>query len=264
MTRWYCTLDAIKDELGDTGTANDARLRRYIASASRAIEDMTGRTFVPVTDTKRFDAPDNDWLFLSYEDLSSLIALEDGTGAIPVEYCRLYPLNMTPKHTVMVDAGAFGRGFEYDDPLGAIAVTGRWGYCEDVTPTGLVLSADVANTTATAIVLSGAGCEVGWTLLVDTEAMFVLAVSGNVATVERGANGTTAATHKTGAVVSRYVVPADIEQACLEMAIATNNTRTSGGIRQESIGEYSVSYGASAAIPPTAQATLRRYRRASV
>ena len=59
MTRWYCTLDALKSELDDTTTTNDARYRRYIANASRAIEDMTGRTFVPVTATKYFDVPVN-------------------------------------------------------------------------------------------------------------------------------------------------------------------------------------------------------------
>ncbi len=267
MTRWYCTLDALKSELGDTGTANDARYRRYIANASRAIEDVTGRTFVPVTATKYFDAPTRcpDRLFLEYDDLLSITTLEDQTGAITSGYYWLYPLNMTPRHSIVLNTTDLGRAFEYDDdPEKAITVTGRWGYCEDTVATGLTLGAAIASTTATGIVLSGAGCEVGWTLLVDTEAMFVTNVIGNVATVERGVNGTIAATHLIAAAVSRYVVPVDIEQACIDMALHTNNVRLAGGIREEAIGEYRVSYGTSAAVPAGAQAALRRYQRIGV
>jgi hypothetical protein len=263
MTRWYCTLNALKDELGETGTANDARLRRYIGNASNAIEAATGRTFVPVTATKYFDVPDtNDRLFLAYEDLLSLTTLSDDTGTITSTYYWLYPLNLYPKHSIVLNVTDLGRAFEYnDDPNKVITIVGRWGYCEDTVATGLTLGAAIASTTATSIVLSGAGCEIGWTLLVNTEAMFVSNVTGNVATVERGANGTTAATHLISAAVSRYVIPSDIEQACLEMALHTNNTRAAGGIRQETIGEYSVSYGTSAAIPATASAVMRRYQR---
>jgi hypothetical protein len=197
-----------------------------------------------------------------YDDLLSIATLQDQTGTIASNCYWLYPLNMTPRHSIVLNTTDLGRAFEYDDdPEKAITITGQWGYCNDTAATGLTLAAAIASTTATAIVLSNAGCETGWTLLVDSEAMFVSAVSGNVATVERGANGTTAATHLVAAAVSRYVVPADIEQACLEMALHSNNTRASGGIRQESIGEYSVTYGTSAAMPASAQAALRRYRR---
>jgi hypothetical protein len=264
MTRWYCTLDALKSELDDTTTTNDARYRRYIANASRAIEDMTGRTFVPVTATKYFDVPVNcpDRLLLDYEDLLSITTLTDQTGAITSGYYWLYPLNMTPKHSIVLDTTTLGRAFEYDDdPEKAITIAGQWGFCNDTVSTGLTLGAAIVSTSATSITLSGTTCEAGWTLLIDSEALFVSAVSSNVATVERGANGTTAATHLIAAAVNRYVVPADIEQACLEMAMHSNNTRASGGIRQESIGEYSVTYGTSAAMPAGAQATLRRYRR---
>ena len=263
MTRWYCTLDAIKDELGETGTANDKRLRRYIDAASRAIEDATERTFVPVTATKYFDVPDNpDRLYLEHEDLLALTTLTDQTGTITSGYYWLYPLNMYPKHTIVLDIDTLGRYFEYDDePNKAITVTGRWGYSETTVATGLTLGAAIVSTSATGIVLSGAGCEVGWTLLIDTEAMFVTNVIGNVATVERGANGTTAATHLISVAVSRYVVPADVEQAVLEVALLSNNTRAAGGIREESIGEYRISYGTTAAMPASAQAVVRKYRR---
>lgn len=262
--RWYCTLDDLKAELGETGTANDARLSRYIAQASRDIESETGRTFIPVTATKYFDAPnDGGRLFLVYEDLLTLTTLTDDTGTITSTYYWLYPLNMSPKHTVMLDVSALGRGFEYDDdPNRAITIAGVWGVCDDYQSTGLTLGAAIASTTATSVQLSGAGCKVGWTLLVDSEAMHVSAVSGNMATVQRGANGTTAATHLISTVVYRYVVPADIELATLELAMYHNNTRATGGIEQESIGEYSVKYDiARRGWPSGVVKTLKRWQR---
>ena len=243
--RWYCTLDDLKAELGETGTTNDARLGRYIAQASRSIEAFTGRTFYPVTATKYFDAPrDGCSLFLAYEDLLTLTTLTDATGVITSGYYWLYPLNMTPKHSIVLDTGSLGRGFEYDeDPQRAISIAGQWGYCDDYQAAGLTLGAAVSSTTATTVTLYGASCEVGWMLLIDSEAMHVSAVSGNVATVQRGALGTTAATHLISTAVYRYIVPVDVMQACMEMAAYVNNTRTSGGVKSETIGEYKIEYG---------------------
>jgi len=267
MTRWYCTLDALKSELGDTGTANDARYRRYIANASRAIEDVTGRTFVPVTATKYFDAPVRcpDRLFLEYDDLLSITTLEDQTGTITAANYWLYPLNMTPRHSIVLNTTDLGRAFEYDDdPEKAITITGQWGYCNDTVATGLTLGAAIINTTGTSITLSSTTCETGWTLLIDSEALFVAGVSGTVATVQRGVNGTTATTHLSAAAVYRYTVPADIELACISMASYANNVRTGAGVKRETIGEYTIEFGGAdsgGTIPASAAATLKRYQR---
>lgn len=264
--RWYCSLSDLKAELGETTTANDARLGRYIAQASRQIEDATGRTFFPVTATKTFDVPRDGWrLFLQYEDLITLTTLSDDTGTITSTNYWLYPLNMTPKHSIVLDTNTLGRGFEYDeDPQGAVSIAGQWGYCADYVSTGLALGAAISSTTATTITLTGASCEVGWMLLIDSEAMHVSAVSGNVATVQRGALGTTAATHLISTVVYRYTVPADIELLCMLLASNANNTRTAAGVKRETIGEYTIEYGGNDAMPASAQATIKRYQRIGV
>lgn len=260
--RWYCTLDDLKAELGETGTTNDARLGRYIAQASRAIEQFTGRTFYPITATKYFDAPRDGYsLFLSYEDLLTLTTLTDDTGVITSTYYWLYPLNMTPKHSIVLDTDSLGRGFQYDeDPQRAISITGQWGYSDDYQLTGLTLGAAVSSTTATTVTLSGMGAQVGMMLLIDSEALHVSAVSGNVATVQRGALGTTAATHLISTTVYRYIVPVDIGLTCMEMASQANNTRTGGGVKRETIGEYTIEYG-SQDMTSNAERTLTAYRR---
>ena len=38
MDRWYISLNALKIDIGETGTTNDAKLKRYIDRASAAIE----------------------------------------------------------------------------------------------------------------------------------------------------------------------------------------------------------------------------------
>ncbi|MCB0245748.1 MAG: hypothetical protein KDI12_20210, partial [Anaerolineae bacterium] len=130
--------------------------------------------------------------------------------------------------------------------------------------TGLTLSANVTTTTATKITASSAGLEVGMMLLIGTEAMHVSAVSGNVATVQRGALGTTAATHTAADVVYRYVPPADVTMAVLAMAAHTNNTRIASGIKTESIGEYSVTYGDTSRMPEYAAGVVNKYQRIGV
>ena len=262
--RWYCSLTELKSELGETTTANDTRLGRYIAQASRWLETFTGRTFYPLTATKYWDIPRDGYkLFLRYEDLLALTTLSDDTGTITSSYYWLYPLNETPYHTIVLNVTDLGRSFEYDDdPNKVITTTGQWGYCADYVDTGLTLGAAVSDTTGTKINTGGAA-EVGWMLLVDSEAMHVSAVSGTIATVQRGALGTTAATHSNGATVYRYTPPDDVTIAVMELAAHYNNTRASGGIKSESIGEYSITYGGTRneSVPPFALSVAQAYQR---
>ena len=77
----------------------------------------------------------------------------------------------------------------------------------------------IGSTTTTSLsVSSGASTYAGYTILVDTEQMYVESVSSNTLTVVRGVNGTTAATHSGGATYYRYKYPADVVQAGLDIA----------------------------------------------
>ena len=65
---------------------------------------------------------------------------------------------MTPKHSVVLDTGSLGRGFQYDeDPQRAISIAGQWGYGDDYQDTGSTLSANVTTTTATKITPAAPG-----------------------------------------------------------------------------------------------------------
>jgi len=77
--------------------------------------------------------------------------------------------------------------------------------------TGNILLGNTYNSTATSLVFNGVGTgstlstDVPYTILIDTEQMTVTAVAGSTATVTRGANGTTPASHTVNATIS--VVP---------------------------------------------------------
>ena len=76
------------------------------------------------------------------------------------------------------------------------------------------------------------------TLLIESEQMYVSAVATGTATVVRGVNGTTAATHSAAAVsVAKY--PACVERACVTLAISGLSREGKAGMKTERIGDYS-------------------------
>jgi len=243
MDRWYISLDALKTDIGETGTSNDAKLKRYIDRASAAIERLTGKQFIPSIETRYFDVPrDSAESLLVDKDLLSVTALSDDDGEITSAQYWLYPLNWSPKHSIVLDGDA--RTWVYDDdPNKVISVLGAWGWTDDTVDTGLTLGAAIADTTTTSVMASASGAEVGWTLLIDSEQLKVTAVSGTALTVKRGVNGTTAATHLDTSTINRYIVPEDVEQACALLASSYNVTTPQAGVSSIKIGEYSQAFG---------------------
>ena len=75
----YATLSDVKRNLGITGTVDDALLELCIESASRAIDNMTERTFSQSEETRVF-VPD-DSFFCPIDDLYSLTTLKTADDA---------------------------------------------------------------------------------------------------------------------------------------------------------------------------------------
>ena len=248
MDRWYISLNALKIDIGETGTTNDSKLKRYIDRASAAIEQVTGKQFIPSTETRYFDVPrDSAESLLLDKDLLSVTTLSDDDGEITSDQYWLYPLNWSPKYGIVLDGDA--RTWVYDDdPNKVISVLGSWGFASDTEDTGYTLGAAVADATTTSITVSASGVEVGWLLLIDAEQLFVTAVSTTTVTVKRGVNGTTAAAHDDGSTIYRYTVPADIEQACAVLASSYNTITAQAGVSNVKIGEYSETFGSGGSV----------------
>jgi len=140
--------------------------------------------------------------------------------------------------TVDTSYGSFGiskRGCE---------IAGLWGYGDGISATPYIidttLSAAISSTTATTCtVTSVANLSAGQTILIDTEQMYIYSISATTLTIERAVNGTTAATHDNATSLYIYQYPADIRQACIDLASGIYQNRNKRGIQSERLGDYS-------------------------
>ena len=143
-----------------------------------------------------------------------------------------------------------------------IKLVGTWGFGDGISaspwttiaPTGTI--ADGSGTTLTLSVSDAV--EAGQTIKIENEQLFVSAVSGTSATVERGANGTTGAAHTTAAIATAKYPDEVIRTAQWLAAEAWRHSR-SAGLASHQIGDFQEAFKAT----PVTQlnAMLGRVRR---
>lgn len=227
---WYTTREAFKasTEIESTYTTKDARIDDCIEGASREVDGLCSFPsggFFPSIATEYFDWPYKDMAAVNELPLDlyllTLTALTADNGAKVIAPANVFlePRRLGPPYTkiaISKSAGDFFSNFGTEQQ--AIAVTGTWGYSSATKPTSTLNGAINASVTAivmTSVTLVG----VGDTILIDSEAMFVSEKAGSTLTVERAVNGTTAASHLTGATVLKYAPPADIAKIVRAMAV---------------------------------------------
>ena len=231
-------------------TTDETPVLRVLESASKRIDSYMGRSFGARTETHSFDLgqgalrddslvpngdmiefPDywttrlqstgilglDDWLITattvtSYEgtDRTSSATLSEGIG----NDFLLMPYNTSPKSKMKLVENTLKNLYSGQQTL---TILGQWGWQNDTESISTVDAVGSTSTT-TVTVTSGSTTYVGDTILVGTEQMYVTNVDGNTLTVIRGVNGTTSATHSGGATYYRYKYPADVVQACLDIA----------------------------------------------
>ena len=90
-------------------------------------------------------------------------------------------------------------------------------------------------------------------------------VNGTAITVQRGNNGTTAATHSLGASIYRYVPAPAIEEATVVLASLWFQWQDAGGVvKSKTIGDFKVDYVDGWPIPDVVAAIVRQHRRPAV
>lgn len=218
------TLEAIKRSAKIPDTASDVDIKRAIQAAS----DVMPRQFYVTVGERFFSAKDECSLLLKGHDLISVSELKTDDGT------RTYPYTWDPDH---FDLEPYSAPFEnpphpywkinrvpnlatYSFPCGLNRgglVTGEWGFYKvfspttvtiDMSPGGLLIGGTSLTLSAPNVV------ETGHTLAIEDEQVFVTAVAGAVATIEREVNGTTAAAHAHNTTVQVYTYPL-VEQAAL-------------------------------------------------
>lgn len=243
-------------------------LRTMLEAATARIDEYVGRSFGPRIETHEFDIgtgkvrqsrefpaakeivrPDywpggggrlvelDDWIIsattvTSYEDTarSANTVLTEGIA----NDFLLWPYNRSPKWLFKMNENSTN---QLNPGLRTLVILGVWGWWQETDATGATLGEEL-DTSEVAIDLSdGLDVSPGATLLIDSEQMYVTSVSGDTVTVERGVNGSTAATHSTGATVYQYAYPPDVVQVCLDIVKNRWRERDAGSIDLIGSGE---------------------------
>ncbi len=251
----YASISDIKGVLGITSTSDDVTLRKILEASSRNIDSYCNRTFVTQTATKYFNGAITLWV----SDLLSITTLktdEDGdatyentyqVATAPVDYF-LYgvgledTLNTYPKIRIETnpngDYSGFATGCEH-----GIQIAGLWGYGDGISATPYI-----ADTTITEDLTAGESAidvtaitnlSAGQLILIGSEQYYIYSISSLTLTVEAGVNGTTEATHSSGATINIYQYPSDIRQACIDLSVAMYQNRSKQGLQSERLGDYS-------------------------
>ena len=136
-------------------------------------------------------------------------------------------------------------GTKADFPTGreTVQIAGQWGYWRHLKTATETVSGAVTASATTINVDARADVEAGHTLLIDSEQVYVKSYTGNALTVERGVNGTTAASHSDGASVQAYEYPGPIAEAVMMQAGRLWRRKDSA-------------FGAPTGLPETGQATV--------
>ena len=254
----YATLASLKTLLGITATTYDADLLGYLEAASRWVDAACLRHFYVETGTRYFDGTRTDDLplddcmsvtsFLADSEVDGTFDGETWTEGDEEDYV-LSPLNGWPKMGAM--ANSWG-DYAFSAARRRYKVTGQWGYGdgESATPydaSGITVT--LATTTGTTATLSAEGTiKAGHTLLVESEQLYVAAVTSDgtkQATVTRGVNGTTAATHAAKAA-SVYRYPRNVQRYTVLLAGDAYNGMDELGMESEGIGTYRYKVGKAA------------------
>lgn len=248
----YTTLQAVRTH-GDFAVdkvSNDAALASLIRACSFMIDQWCGQNFDVRTDQFGFSGlVGSVTLDLHMRPLLSITTLVngDGTTVANTNY-DLLPLFHYPKERVRLKQGNYWLSpagitmalvpAEYAED--AIAITGEYGYVPDY-PTKCwsrstaKVGANMTDTTGTSLTVDTVGqLDVGNVIRVGTEQMRVAGpvastATATVLTVERGYNGSTAATHTTGDGIDVFQMDLEIELAAKEFVLGVFHARTAPG-----------------------------------
>lgn len=228
MTRnSYATLAEFRawKEITNTDAERDSVVSSILESVSRYLDGQTGRRFYPRIETRYYSVPDGRQLLLDDDLLAVVEILNGDAAALPATEYHLIPKNATPAWAIRIkETSAYYWATDADggDDL-VIGVTGYWGYHHLYSIAWRnvgTLDAAITSTSATSFTMTSASSvTAGMILRIDNELLNVSSVAANTVTIfERGDNGSTAATHSSGAIVYAWRPMDDVRLLTLEIA----------------------------------------------
>ena len=251
----YASVSDVKGVLGITATTDDVTIRKICEAASRNVDSYTNRHFYTQSTTKYFDGAVGLWLpdLLSI-NASGLKTDSDGDGTFENTFATtdyiLYGhgiednLNVFPYTRLEIsmdsDYSSFASGVKK-----GVQIAGVWGYGDGISATPYVadttITEDLTAGESAIDVTSVTNLSAGQVILIGSEQYYIYSISTLTLTVEPGVNGTTQATHSSGATIYIYQYPADIRQACIDLSVALYQNRAKQGLQSERLGDYSYS-----------------------
>lgn len=243
---WYVTRDAVKNALGlpssTTGVATgpsgltNRDLDLTIEAVSRQFEQYLGFSGHPASETRDFSPLRSDYVRLDYPLLAvdSIQTDADGNASYETTLTTsdyyLNPANATlgpmPQPFWGVEARYNSTAvFPVKIPR-SVRIAGTWGFVDKRRTSSGDLATALSATATSIEVSNSTGFQVGQTILMGSEQMFITGTpassSGTVTTgsitVTRAVNGTTNATHSSATGISIYEYPG-IEDAALFQAM---------------------------------------------
>lgn len=257
----YTPLGDFNDFLRDTGSTTFAsesaliigRKRAMLEAVSRMMDawcerSIRGRSgFGPRIGTNRYGPVGGLNLYLR-DDLLTITSVTTydtpgGTGTTLTDETDLYAhtgddWDTTPYRELTIheaSSAAWGSATRGNH------VNGKWGY-QDVRriSTTTVASGLASDAAATTFVTSASPTiQIGHTILIGTEQIYVTGLSGTTATVERGVNGTTAAVHANGSAIEVYAYPTSIAETHSRIALRRWKARDAGADGSDGGGDVS-------------------------
>ena len=230
------TLDDLRRQLGlaANDTDSDEDLLHRLQDASYLIESLTQRRYCPLRQTRTVprDQADKRYLILP-DDLLELIAIRDAGGAIdPQDVQPLPDIQNAPASILqLVNGETFQPG---TGAAHAITIDGIWGWhdrwAQAWTDSGDTVDNNTLSADATTIsVNDSAGSDaagfsprfqIGHLLRIADEYLRVTGIDrqNHRLTVNRGAQGTAAATHRRGDSIETYTASLPIRDLTLRYA----------------------------------------------
>ncbi len=184
MPNWLCGRESVKRAVRAAGPDKDSQVDRLIEAASLGIERATRRYFIPRTETRLYRWPQRrpglSYVLELDQDLISATSVKTkAQDASPTTIAAgdyfLEPANMGPPYNrIEIDLSSTAALEAGDTPQRSISVAGSWGSGNVTQAAGTVSSGLAADSTATSMMCSnGSLIEVGDTLLVESEQLFI-------------------------------------------------------------------------------------------
>lgn len=252
----YCTLNSVIQQLNldsstnvtlagaqttivNTLTANDkAYLKRLIIGVSDIISANQNRSFLPYVASHKLRSRQlyetlimrgNESFIRLPDDLLSITSVNwNGTTLTADTDYRLADEYVYPNSRIAISSSKAVPLVSFDD---YVTITGTWGYHRNADRLFSTSSATVGttiNTTSTSLVVSDSDVfEVYQYIKIDSEYLFITDITSatDTLTVERGALGTTAASHVSTTAISTFNHTPQVEQVVRRMVIKLFNLR---------------------------------------